>query len=163
MDIYGSIQMFLQADDPSAKIYKRIVMRTRVDRVKKLVLVLVLSVVNSNVIAEWTEIDTSNRVGLTAYADPATIIRSGDKAEMWVLYDYKTVQKNSRKSYISIRGQWRYDCKEKKEQPVYEILLSENMGKGKVVGKAIYDVSVEWMSVTPESVGMAFWKLACGK
>lgn len=138
-------------------------MRTILDRRNKLVLILVLSVVNSIVAAEWTEIDTSNRVGLTAYADPATIIRSGDKAEMWVLYDYETIQKNSRKSYMSIRGQWRYDCKEKKEQPVYEILLSENMGKGKVVRKAIYNTSVQWMSVTPESVGMAFWKLACGK
>lgn len=130
---------------------------------KKLLLLLILSVMSSNAIAEWIEVDTSNRIGLTAYADPATIIRSGNKVEMWVLYDYKTVQTNARKPYISIRGQWRYDCKEEKEQPVYEILLSENMGRGEVIGKAIYDASVKWMSVTPESVGMAFWKLACGK
>lgn len=130
---------------------------------KKLLLVVMLFVMSSNVIAGWTEVDTSNSIGLTAYADPATINRSGSKVEMWVLYDYKTVQTNARKPYMSIRGQWRYDCKEKKEQPIYEILLSENMGRGEVIGKAIYDESVKWMSVTPESVGMAFWKLACGK
>jgi len=130
---------------------------------KKLLLALILSVTSSNVIAEWTEVDTSNSIGLTAYADPATINRSGNKVEMWVLYDYKTVQTNARKPYISIRGQWRYDCKGKREQPIYEILLSENMGRGEVIGKAIYDESVKWMSVSPESVGMAFWKLACRK
>lgn len=130
---------------------------------KNLLPALILFVMNSNAIAEWIQIDTSNRVGLTAYADRATIIRSGNKVEMWVLYDYKTVQTNARKPYISIRGQWRYDCIEKKEQPMYEILLSENMGRGEVIGKAIFDASVKWTSVTPESVGMAFWKLACGK
>ena len=104
---------------------------------KKLLLVVMLFVMSSNVIAGWTEVDTSNSIGLTAYADPATINRSGSKVEMWVLYDYKTVQTNARKPYMSIRGQWRYDCKEKKEQPIYEILLSENMGRGEVIGKAI--------------------------
>ena len=130
---------------------------------KKLLLVLMLSVICRNAIAEWTEVDTSSRVGLTAYADPATISRSGNKVEMWVLYDYKIVQTNARKPYISIRGQWRYDCKEKKEQPIYEILLSENMGRGEVISKSIYDTSIKWMPVAPESVGMAFWKLACEK
>jgi len=130
---------------------------------KKLLLVLMLSFMSSSAIAKWTEVDTSKRIGLTAYADPATIVRSKNKVEMWVLYDYKTVQTNTRKPYISIRGQWRYDCKEKKEQPIYEILLSENMGRGKVIGKSIYDESVKWIPVAPESVGMAFWKLACGK
>ena len=130
---------------------------------EKLLLALILSIMSSNAVAEWLEVDTSSRVGLTAYADPATISRSGSKAEMWVLYDYKTVQTNARKPYMSIRGQWKYDCKEKKEQPIYEILLSGNMGRGEVIGKSIYEASIKWMSVAPESVGMAFWKLACKK
>ena len=130
---------------------------------EKLLLTLILFVLSSNAAAEWLEVDTSSRIGLTAYADPATISISGNKAEMWVLYDYKTVQTNARKPYMSIRGQWRYDCKEKKEQPIYEILLSDNMGRGDVIGKSIYDASIKWMSVAPESVGMAFWKLACKK
>ena len=128
-----------------------------------LLLVLMLSVTSSSAIAEWIEVDTNKGIGLTVYANPATIVRSGNKVEMWVLYDHKTVQTNARKPYISIRGQWRYDCKETKEQPVYEIKLSENMGKGEVIGKTIYDKSVKWIPVAPDSVGMAFWKLACGK
>ena len=130
---------------------------------KNLLLFLVLSVTSSSAIAEWTEVDTNKSIGLTVYANPATIVRSGNKVEMWVLYDYKMVQTNARKPYISIRGQWRYDCKETKEQPVYEIKLSENMGKGEVIGKTIYDESVKWIPVAPDSVGMAFWKLACGE
>ena len=124
---------------------------------------LILFVANSNAMAKWVEVDTSNRVGLTAYADTTTITKSDNKVEMWVLYDYKTIRTNARKPYMSIRGQWRYDCKEKKEQPIYEILLSENMGRGEVVGKTIYDESVKWLPVLPESVGMVYWRLACGK
>ena len=130
---------------------------------KNLLLVLMLSVTSNSAIAEWTEVDTNKSIGLTVYANPATIVRSGNRVEMWVLYDYKTVQTNARKPYISIRGQWRYDCKETKEQPVYEIKLSENMGNGEVIGKTIYDESVKWIPVAPDSVGMAFWKLACGE
>tara|TARA_B100000686_G_scaffold201488_1_gene208402 strand:+ start:5650 stop:6048 length:399 start_codon:yes stop_codon:yes gene_type:complete len=131
---------------------------------KKLLLVLVLFVISSHAIAGWNKVDTNNQIGLTVYAaDPSTIVKSGDKVEMWVLYDYETARTNARKPYLSIRGQWRYDCKEIKEQPVYEILLSENMGKGEVIGKTIYDESMKWLPIIPNSVGMAFWNLACGR
>tara|TARA_Y100001936_G_C16086569_1_gene682185 strand:- start:2367 stop:2762 length:396 start_codon:yes stop_codon:yes gene_type:complete len=130
---------------------------------KNLLLVLVLFVISTHVIAEWDKVDTSNKIGLTAYADPSTIIKSGAKVEMWVLYDYKTAQINARKPYLSIRGQWRYDCQGIKEQPAYEILLSENMGRGEVIGKTIYDESMKWIPIVPNSVGMAFWKLACNR
>ncbi len=113
--------------------------------------------------AEWVEVDTSRRVGLTTYADPTTIRKSGNKVEMWVLYDYKTARTNARKPYMSIKGQWRYNCKEEQQQPIYEILLSENMGKGEVIGKAIYKESVKWLPVSPESIGMVYWKFACRK
>ncbi|MBL79704.1 MAG: hypothetical protein CMH70_06705 [Nitrosomonadaceae bacterium] len=128
---------------------------------KNLLWILVFSVISTHSIAEWNKVDTSNQIGLTAYADSSTIVKSGAKVEMWVLYDYKTAQKSARKPFLSIRGQWRYDCKEIKEQPVYEILLSENMGRGEVIGKTIYDESMKWLSIVPNSVGMAFWKLAC--
>jgi hypothetical protein len=124
---------------------------------------MLLAVVNNSVMAEWVEVDTSHRVGLTAYADLTTIRKSGNNIEMWVLYDYKMAQTNARKPYMSIKGQWRYDCKEKQQQPIYEILLSKNMGKGEVIAKAIYKESVKWLPVSPESVGMVYWKLACGQ
>ena len=129
----------------------------------KAILIILLTVVSSSAMAEWVEVDTSRRVGLTTYADPTTIRKFGNKVEMWVLYDYKTAQTNTRKPYRSIKGQWRYDCKEEQQQPIYEIKLSENMGKGEVIGKAIYKESVKWLPVLPESIGMVYWKLACGK
>ncbi len=130
---------------------------------KKLLLTLMLAAVSTNAVAEWVEADTSRSIGLTAYTDPTTILKSGNKVEMWVLYDYKTAQTNARKPYMSIKGQWRYDCTEKLQQPIYEIKLSENMGKGEVIGKTIYKESVKWLPVSPDSVGMVYWKLACGK
>ena len=130
---------------------------------KKLLLILMLAVVSSSAMAEWVEADTNRRVGLTTYADPTTIRKSGNKVEMWVLYDYKTARTSARKPFMSIKGQWRYDCKEEQQQPIYEILLGENMGKGEVSGKSIYKESVKWLPVSPESIGMVYWKLACGK
>ena len=130
---------------------------------KKLPLTLMLSIVSSSAMAEWVEVDTSRRVGLTTYADPTTILKSGNKEEMWVLYDYKTAQTNARKPYMSIKGQWGYDCKEEQQQPIYAILLSENMGKGKMIRMFFYKDSVKWLPVPPESISMVYWKLACGK
>ena len=129
----------------------------------KTILMLLLAVVSNSAVAKWVEVDTSRRVGLTTYADPNTIRKSGNKVEMWVLYDYKTARTNARKPYMPIRGQWRYDCKEEQQQPIYEILLSENMGKGEVIGKAIFKESVKWLPILPASIGMVYWKFACGK
>ena len=129
----------------------------------KAILMMLLAFVSGSAVAEWVEVDTSRRVGLTTYADPNTIRKSGNKVEMWVLYDYKTARTNARKPYMSIRGQWRYDCKEEQQQPIYEILLSENMGKGEVIGKAIFKESVKWLPILPASIGMVYWKFACGK
>ena len=71
---------------------------------EKFLLALILSIMSSNVVAEWLEVDTSSRVGLTAYADPATISKSGSKAEMWVLYDYKTVSNKCQKAIYVDQG-----------------------------------------------------------
>ena len=49
---------------------------------KNLLFFLILSGTNSFAIAEWIEVDTNKGIGLTVYANPATIVRSGDKVEM---------------------------------------------------------------------------------
>ena len=54
-------------------------------------------------------------------------------------------------------------AKKKKSNPFMKFCCQDNMGRGEVIGKSIYEASIKWMSVTPESVGMAFWKLACKK
>ena len=124
---------------------------------------MLLAVVSSSAMSEWIEVDTSRRVGLTAYADLTTIRKFGNKVEMWVLYDYRIAQTNARKPYMSIKGQWRYDCKKEYQQPIYEILLSKNMGKGEVIAKAIYKETVNGGPFSPDIVGMVYGKLACGQ
>jgi len=36
---------------------------------------------------------SNNDVGITTYADPTTIRKSGNKVKIWSLDDFKTVQK----------------------------------------------------------------------
>ena len=65
--------------------------------------------------AEWTRVGESDKKGgYTAYADLASILRVGDRAKMWALFDYKIVQKVSGVDFLSEKIRREFECKEKK-------------------------------------------------
>jgi hypothetical protein len=71
----------------------------------KKILVLLLLMVSTNVMAEWTEVSSSNDVaGLTVYVDTGTIKRKGNKVKMWSLDDFKTVRESEGYRYLSAMG-----------------------------------------------------------
>ena len=51
---------------------------------KKLLLTLMLAVVSSSAMAKWVKVSEDKLV--TAYADPTTIRKNGDKVKMWALW-----------------------------------------------------------------------------
>jgi hypothetical protein len=125
---------------------------------KKLLLTLMLITASSNVMAEWVEIE-SNETD-TFYADPATIRKTGNIVRMWVLTDYKTVQTNASKPYMSKLGVRKYDCKEKQSRATIKTLHSKNMGVGKYVGII---GNRPWLPVSPRTTSELLWKFACGR
>ena len=125
---------------------------------KKLRLPLMLITASSNVMAEWVEIE-SNETD-TFYADPATIRKTGNIVRMWVLTDYKMVQTNASKPYMSKLGVRKYDCKEKQSRATIKTLHSKNMGVGKYVGII---GNRPWLSVSPRTTSELLWKFACGR
>ena len=61
---------------------------------KKLLLTLVLAIVSSSVMAEWvyiaeSEEEVEEAYFVTAYADPDTIRKTGNRVKMWVMEDFK--------------------------------------------------------------------------
>ncbi len=128
----------------------------------KAILMMQLTVLSSSAMAEWVEVDTNYGVGLTAYADPVTIRKSGNIVNMWILYDHTMAQTNARGPYMSIKARWKYDCKEEQQQFLYAILYSENMGEGKIV-RSLGLHNNKWQPVAPDTINAHLWKFACGK
>ena len=122
---------------------------------------ITLLVLNSGpAYAEWVAVEKTDD-GMTIYFDPDSIRRKEDLVKMWVLYDYKTVQTVEGVSYLTLKTQSEYDCTEKRTRMLEFTYFSGQMGSGKVA----FSDSVEgkWLPVSPDSIGEAVWKFACGK
>lgn len=98
-----------------------------------------------------------------AYANPATIRRSGNVIRMWGLYDFKTVQQNpvAGRPFSSERTQVEYDCKGERSRILYLSWHSGRMAGGDVV----YDElgPDRWIPVAPGSIMRLLWTFACSE
>jgi len=88
--------------------------------------------VSSSVMAEWVLYGFSNGskkgIIITVYADPATLIKSGNTVKMWSIFDYNKAQKDPNSpSFMSVKRQEEYDCKEEKKRLLYADFHSENI------------------------------------
>ena len=128
---------------------------------KKLIPILLL-MVSTSVFAKWTEVDGSDDRDQTAYADFGTIKRKGHKVKMWRLHDFKTVHEVAGDRYLSQLERDEYDCEEETTRILDLNFYSGNMRQGGIVASSS-NIKDEGYSVTPESVGETFFKIACGK
>jgi len=133
---------------------------------KKLLLTLMLAIVSSSVMAEWVLYGFSNGskkgIIITVYADPATLIKSGNMVKMLSIFDYNKAQKDPNSpSFMSVKRQEEYDCKEEKKRLLYADFHSENMGKGDIVFNE--DATSKWTRLVPKSVSQSLGEVACGK
>ena len=128
---------------------------------KKLLLFLLLVVINTSAIAEWTAVNWDHEDGgLTLYVDYTTIRKEGDRVRMLSLADFEVIEKNETDLFSS-RAQNEYDCKEKKIRQLFYSLYSGSMGKGKM--EHSNSEHLKWMPVRPGSMEDAMWTIACGK
>jgi len=123
-----------------------------------MIVFLVLS--GGSAYGEWVPLSSGGTVG-TMYIDPDTIRRKENLVKMWHLADFKTIQNYQGSSYLSIKAQSQYDCREEQSRVLREIGFSENMGGGNVA----YSISTEkaWKPVAPDSLALLLWEIACGK
>jgi hypothetical protein len=123
------------------------------------ILMMLLSVVSSNAMAEW--IDVGGNDYSTIFADPATIRKVGNYEEMLNLYDTDIAEVVGNISFKSSKSLDEYDCKGKRSRTLAFYWYSGNMGKGKILYSNT-DAN-NWNPDAPKSISEILWKIACGK
>jgi hypothetical protein len=130
-------------------------------QMKKLIPMLLLTIISTNVLAEWTRVGGSPDGELSTYVDFATIRKKDNKVKIWVMNDLKTVNKLSGgEKYLSAANQAEYVCEEKTTRMLDVNWYSGNMGNGKVV-EFNSNIKDEPRSISPGSIDEAFFKIAC--
>ncbi len=129
---------------------------------RKVILMMLLSVLSSNAAAEWVAMDYATDNSFTIYANYRSIRKAGNMAEMWFMNDFKKAQKEAEGNlYMSSKEQFRFDCKEEKWQTLVYSLHSGKMGEGAVVFSD--SNPSKWEPIRPGSKIEVFWKIACDK
>ena len=127
----------------------------------KLLLVLILTIISSNVLADWTLVQTGKESD--EYVDSATIHISGNLAKMWSLTNISKNIKNIRpgENAFAVKTVREYDCKEHKTRALFIASYNDYMGTGGIE-RSSESPDAKWKEVTP-GIKESFWKIACGK
>lgn len=132
------------------------------NRIMRKLLALTLTLISTSATAEWTKIgDTALKGGYTVYADTTTVLKTSNRAKMWILFDYQILQKGSGAEFLSEKIRREYDCNEKQMRRLAYSLFSLNKEHGDLIRS--YNQPQKWESVKPDSMEEAEWKLACKK
>ena len=127
----------------------------------KLLLILTLTIISSNVLADWTLVQTGKESD--EYVDSATIRISGNLAKMWSLTNISKNIKNIRpgEKAFAVKTVREYDCKEHKSRALFVAWYNDYMGTGGIE-RSSESPDAKWKEVTP-GIKESFWKIACGK
>jgi hypothetical protein len=123
---------------------------------------LLLLLISTTVLAEWTEFGGNTDFDLTSYIDFETIKRKDNKVWMWSLFDYKTVQKFKNYRYLSQVSRMEYDCEEETKRILDFYWYSENMRSGEVVYSET-SIESEEESIIPVSLAKDIFEIVCNK
>ena len=109
---------------------------------------------------QWTLLGSSVANGGTdVYIAPASVRRSGDKARMYNLYDFKTRQVIDGKAFFSARNEFEYDCARSRHRMLTTTGFTGKMGKGAVVDSS--DAPMAWEPVGNSGPFYEHWQVAC--
>jgi len=127
---------------------------------KKIIFAVILLLICSDVLAEWSKVGTSeDDGGYTVYVDLVTARKAAHRVKMWTLIDYQVEQRASGTNFLSKKIRYDYDCKERQIRVLAFSLFSWNMERGEL--RRSYNQPQQWERVSPESLEEAAWKAAC--
>jgi len=114
----------------------------------KLLLVLILTIISSNVLADWTLVQTGKESD--EYVDSATIHISGNLAKMWSLTNISKNIKNIRpgENAFAVKTVREYDCKEHKTRALFIAWYNDYMGTGGIE-RSSENPDAKWKEITP--------------
>jgi hypothetical protein len=109
--------------------------------------------------ADWTAVGAGDYIA-SAYADKATIRKSGSMATMSGLYDFRrqdfTPEGKALYSTVVLRE---YDCGARRVRLLSSIDFAGHMGAGEAVDTSAR--SGRWEDVVAGALDEAFWNIAC--
>jgi hypothetical protein len=118
---------------------------------------VVPALMQSSASAGWVAVNDTGR--FIAFADPATISKTGDTVKMWDLLEYRQVREVEGYRYSSQRSESEYDCKKALTRPLVMFLHIGMMGSGATVFDS--NTPDDWQQVAPGSVNEVLLKYAC--
>lgn len=131
---------------------------------RKGIFLMLLAIMCSAEAAEWVlvgENSPNGNIGVhyDTYANPSTIRKVGSRAQMWILFNNKTASVVNGRSFMSVKSQTEYDCKEEKSRALYYSFHVGGMGTGGLIFRNP-DIG-EWEPIAPDSISDSLWKVAC--
>ena len=109
---------------------------------------------------QWTLLRTvAGNGGIDVYVAPGSIRRSGDRARMLSLFDFKTRQVFEGKSYQSTRNEYEFDCAGSRLRIVETTGYTGHMGKGPAMLSSHGDGT--WEPAGSSGPGHEHWTAAC--
>ena len=126
---------------------------------KRIFLVLILSVISTTASAEWTLIQTSDDGNL--YVDFDTLQKTDNLVTISTLNDFYNRQD---KNELSTKWREMHDCKNKRFKALNIEYYAEKMGQGKVIESATFDeAKTAWSDVVQYSVGELKTNIICSR
>lgn len=122
-----------------------------------------LSLVSTNVFAEWIAVSSNPTEGAMAYIDIPSIQKNGHKATALGLFDYNEIQTNDGVRYLSAVSRSEYDCLANTIVPLDVHWYSKNMGGGSVV-YSLSNIEAKPTSLPKNgSIFDTYLKIACSQ
>jgi Surface-adhesin protein E len=110
-------------------------------------------------VSEWVVFESAPEA--TIYVDPSTLHREGDRAEMWVLIDYRQpLPDKTGKQVLSDKLHYQYDCKNRQYSIVDTSAHAGPMATGELIN--VNPDPPEVVPVPPGTTAEEMWKHACG-
>lgn len=127
---------------------------------RRVILLVLLAFVSSSALAEWVKVGSSRDNSATAYVNTDTVFRKKYGIIAWTILDFSQAQPADNQTYLSIKSQQDFDCKDKQVKILYTALHAENMGNGDTI---ISDsVPMVKKPVPHNSMLEDIWEYACG-
>jgi len=129
---------------------------------KKILIIIVLTFLSTNLAAEWEKMgESDSNGGYTVYVDLETLVQIKDEAKMWTLIDFQVEQEETGARFLSKKVRRKYDCQGKHYRVLAYKLYSWGMGRGDLI--RAYSQPQKWEEVQLGSMGEKEWKIACGQ
>ena len=126
----------------------------------RLVYLLALAALNGGAMAGWVAVHDHD--DYIAYADPATVMRQGDLAQMRDLVDLKLPKPSPYgRQHASSTANSEFDCVDMRMRTLHFSLHSGPMGDGEVIETVAE--SNRWLPATPGTLLGILWQYACSQ